>query len=142
MVAVMLTATMSLVGGGCESLSSLGGGEKQPEPIKIRHVVVERAPFYSRFPSNSSIAFIYLTRGTAVQWLKLKDGQSKVKLADGSSGWVPTAALGETSTGLAGDLAAPESQVAEEARRDSSSEAVRFDNNDALHPFNRTTGVW
>jgi hypothetical protein len=139
---VWLLMLSGLFFGGCESLSPLVGG-KDDDVIKIRRVVVERAPFYNSYPGARSIPFIYLTGGTSVQFIKIKDGQSKVKLANGSSGWVPTAALGETVSGRAGDLAAPESQPTEGAMRDRGSGAVRYKRGDkSLQPFNRTTGVW
>ena len=127
---------------GCESLSSLTGG-KDDEPIRIRPVVVDTTPFYTSYPGARSIPFVYLNRGASVHWIKNKEGRSKVKLANGISGWVPTRALGETTTGQTSDLAAPESQPVEDALRDRGSGAVRYGGRDkSMEPFNRTTGVW
>lgn len=128
--------------GGCESLSSLTGG-KDDEPIKIRRVVTDNTPFYTSYPNGASIPFVYLNRGTALHWIKNKDARSKVRLANGISGWVPTRALGETTVGQTNDLAEPESQPTEDAMRDRGSGAVEYQRgDDSMQPFNRTTGVW
>lgn len=127
---------------GCEGLSSLTGG-KEDEPIRIRPVVADTTPFYTSYPGAGSIPFVYLNKGTSVQWIKNKEGRSKVSLANGMSGWVPTRALGETATGRTSDLAAPESQPVEDAMRDRGSGAVQYKNGDhSMEPFNRGTGVW
>lgn len=126
---------------GCESLSSLTGG-KDDEPIRIRRVTADNTPFYTSYPDARSIPFVYLNNGTPVQWIKNKEGRSKVMLANGSNGWVPTRALGETMTGQPSELAAPESQPVEDAMRDRGSGAVRYGRgDDSMEPFNRTTGV-
>ena len=128
--------------GGCESLSSMTGSKKD-EPIKIRRVVADNTPFYTSYPDQRSIPFVYLNAGTAVEWIKNKEGRSQVRLANDSKGWVPTGALGETITGQTSDLAAPESKPTEDSLRDRGSGAVRFKRgDDTLEPFNRTTGVW
>ena len=136
----MLLSAMFFV--GCESLSSLTGG-KDDEPIQIRRVGADNTPFYTSYPGARSIPFVYLNNGTSVQWIKNKEGRSKVRLANGSSGWVPTRALGETVTGRTSELAAPESLPVEDALRDRGSGAVRYKRgDDSMKPFNRTTGVW
>lgn len=111
--------------------------------IRIRPVVTDNTPFCTSYPNQRTIPFVYLNRGTFVEWIKNKEGWSKIRLANGSSGWVPTEALGQTSTGLKSDLAAPVSEPSESALRDRGSGAVSFGRGDrSMEPFNRGTGVW
>jgi hypothetical protein len=133
---VAWTLALAVLAGtvGCESIKGFGSGDG---PVQVREVVVLKTPFYRNYPGTSSIPFIYLTQGSAVQWLKEKEAYSKVMLANDTSGWVPTAALGAPTYGPAENLAVPESEATPDAARDRRSKAIRTGRSDkALENFN------
>lgn len=133
---VMLALLGLSVLASCESVPVLGD-KKDPGPVQIREVTVLKAPFYTGQPNKKSIPFIYLTRGTALEWLQEKDSFAKVQLANGTSGWVPSAALGSASYGRPEDLAQPESLATPEEKRDRLSKAIRTGKGDeSLNQFN------
>ncbi len=130
-----LALAMSFLG-GCETIKELGGGGDD-RPAEIREVVALQTPFYNSFPGKKSIPFIYLTQGTAIEWLKRKDNFAKVKLANGQSGWMPEVSLGPPVGGWPVDPATPESKPTRDAMRDVRSRAIRTGKKDeSLNQFN------
>ena len=122
--------------GGCESFSLFGGG-KSDQPAQIREVTTLKAPFYDSQPKDDSIPFIYLTEGTAVEWLKEDASFAKVRLANGAAGWVPSASLGSSSYGSRAELAAPGSEPGTDTLDGSRSTAVHSaPGDDSLEKFN------
>ncbi len=141
-VAALVVAVMSLGSAGCGSIPPLSGG-KDDGPPQIRLVSAGKAPFYNYKPGKSSVPFIYLTEGTAVEWLADKGENTKVKLPNGSTGWVPTGSLGEPMVGWPAAAGTPEEGGTAEERREERSRATHVAHGDeSLHPFNRTDGVW
>jgi len=123
--------------GGCETFEGLGGGGGDEKPAEIREVVATQTPFYTSFPGKKSIPFIYLTQGTAIEWLKRKDNFAKVKLANGQSGWMPEVSLGPPVGGWPVDPDTPESKPTRDAMRDVRSRAIRTGKKDeSLNQFN------
>lgn len=121
---------------GCETIKGLGGGGDD-RPAEIREVVVAQTPFYENFPGKKSIPFIYLTEGTAVEWLKQKKDFAKVKLANGQSGWMPEVSLGPAVGGWPVGPETPESEPTREAMRNVRSRAIRTEPKDeSLNQFN------
>ena len=137
-VSALLVATLALglnFLGGCETIKGLGGDDDRP--AEIREVVATQTPFYNSYPGKKSIPFIYLTQGTAIEWLKRKDNFAKVKLANGQSGWMPEVSLGPPVGGWPVDPETPESKPTREAMRDVRSRAIRTGRKDeSLNQFN------
>ena len=131
----LLALVTALALAGCKSLSP---SVDDDAPVEIRQVVTERAAFYDSYPAADSIPFIYLTRGTPVQWLEEKSSFSMVKLANGSPGWVPNESLGASSYGDSQQRAASDASLPFEAAPGSSSSAIRAaPDDDSLNEFNR-----